>query len=287
MKQRIITALCWGAFAVVLLVLNITHPVLLNIVLAVVACVGLYEVLVATKFIKNPVIAAMSFLLTLYLMFLPLLVEDIYVMRYALTGFVVYLIIIFMVMLLYYPKYEFAQIASAALITLLVCGPFFSALCMYWYNPYGHVIGQCMIILCMLIAWMTDTGAYFTGVICGKHKLAELISPKKTIEGAIGGIIFCVGIVSAIAYLCTGYNIVTFEVNWINLVVITVIGSIISMIGDLTFSVIKRSCGIKDFGNIMPGHGGILDRFDSLIFVFPFVSVMNMFMPMILGAAAA
>ncbi|QUH26318.1 phosphatidate cytidylyltransferase [Serpentinicella alkaliphila] len=118
--------------------------------------------------------------------------------------------------------------------------------------------------LIFLIAWATDTFAYFTGYFFGKHKLCPTISPKKTVEGSIGGIVG-----SVLSCLLFGHYFL--GTNFIYLAILGIVGSIIAQIGDLVASKIKRYIGIKDFGKIMPGHGGILDRFDSIIFVAPVV----------------
>ena len=118
--------------------------------------------------------------------------------------------------------------------------------------------------LIFIIAWATDTFAYFTGYFLGKNKLCPTISPKKTVEGAIGGII-------GSTVSCIVFSMYFIEANLIYVALLGSIGSVIAQMGDLFASKIKRYIGIKDFGNIMPGHGGILDRFDSIIFVAPIV----------------
>ena len=124
-----------------------------------------------------------------------------------------------------------------------------------------------------LFAWITDTGAYFTGCSIGKHKLAKTLSPKKTIEGSIGGIVLCV--ICSIIYvviLKNVFNYTMFGTNeYLKIVVISFFASVISQIGDLALSAIKRDYEIKDYGSLLPGHGGVLDRFDSVLFVTPFV----------------
>ena len=114
-------------------------------------------------------------------------------------------------------------------------------------------------------AWITDTFAYFTGFFFGKHKLIEDVSPKKTIEGSIGGIFFC-----ALSFVIFGLVVDTWfacDANLIFLGVSGVVISLIAQVGDLIMSVIKRQYGIKDYGKIFPGHGGMLDRFDSILAV--------------------
>lgn len=118
--------------------------------------------------------------------------------------------------------------------------------------------------LIYIIAFGTDTFAYFTGRFFGRHKLYPQVSPNKTVEGAIGGIIGCV-IISLLYFDYLRIN------KYIYIIIFSVCASIFSMVGDLVASKIKREYGIKDFGNCLPGHGGILDRFDSVLFVAPIV----------------
>ena len=132
------------------------------------------------------------------------------------------------------------------------------------------------IVFCLGVPWIADSAAYFAGSSLGKHKLCPEISPNKTVEGAVGGILG--GTLSAL--LIGGiFNLIYGEVTvyYGVLVLIGFLNSIISIFGDLTFSVIKRSCKIKDFGSIMPGHGGLLDRFDSVIFCIPVVYIFSQF----------
>lgn len=121
-----------------------------------------------------------------------------------------------------------------------------------------------LVWLIFLSAFGTDIMAYFTGYFFGKHKLCPKISPKKTIEGSIGGIIGSVLICGIF-----GYFIMPFVL--IHCIIIGVMGGIVSQFGDLTASLFKRKMGIKDYGNLIPGHGGVLDRIDSLLFTAPFI----------------
>ena len=121
-----------------------------------------------------------------------------------------------------------------------------------------------IIIGFFILIWANDTGAYLTGISFGRHRLMERISPKKTWEGFIGGII----IASLVAWFLSGWLGVVDKIHWI---IISVIVSIAGTYGDLVESMLKRSIGVKDSGTIMPGHGGFLDRFDSAIISFPLV----------------
>ena len=131
--------------------------------------------------------------------------------------------------------------------------------------------GRILIWYVILGAFASDTFAYFVGSKLGKHKLCPTISPNKTVEGSIGGI--CGVIISYVILTIIGNKYFNFNMNIVYWVLIAIVSSIVGQMGDLTESAIKRYCGIKDSGNIIPGHGGILDRFDSLIFVAPIVYI--------------
>ena len=120
----------------------------------------------------------------------------------------------------------------------------------------------------ILVPVITDIAAYFVGRGCGKHKLAPIISPKKTVEGSIGGTVCAVVILMLVAFILNITNIL--QVNYTALIIYLILASVIGQFGDLALSSIKRIVGVKDYGNLLPGHGGILDRFDSLLFVLPF-----------------
>ena len=127
---------------------------------------------------------------------------------------------------------------------------------------YG--VGGFMYFYIFLASLLCDTGAYFFGMLCGKHKMCPRLSPKKTIEGAIGGFITGCGGSLAFGVICASIYGVSF--NWSMFTGLSVVLPLLSMIGDLYFSAIKRQVGIKDFGYIFPGHGGGLDRIDGLLF---------------------
>ncbi|CEJ74474.1 phosphatidate cytidylyltransferase [[Clostridium] sordellii] len=124
-------------------------------------------------------------------------------------------------------------------------------------------LGNIYVWLIFIVSFMTDTFAYFSGYLFGRHKLIPSISPKKTIEGSIGGILG-----STICCVAFGY---VFNLGIAHMILVGSIGSVVAQLGDLFASAIKRYVGIKDYGKLIPGHGGILDRFDSVILVAPFV----------------
>ena len=137
--------------------------------------------------------------------------------------------------------------------------------------------GRFYILVPFVLAFLSDTCAYFTGLSLGKHKLAPVISPKKTIEGVAGGVVGAVA--GMVVYCIILQNCYDFEVNYFFAIIYGVLGSAASVFGDLCFSVIKRQTGIKDYGNLFPGHGGILDRFDSMMVVAPLVEILMVLLP--------
>ena len=287
MKKRIMSAVIGILAAAVVMTLNITRfPFLLNIVLAVIACMALYEVLAATKFISNKGIVVTSFAATALILFIPAFPREWWTRLFAACG-AAYFIALFAVLLASNDKSNVERIGLASMVTEIIALPFYSLLYMYWQSPYDtdkfRYVGQALVIYVLAVSWLADTGALFAGMLFGKHKLAPKISPKKTVEGMIGGFVFSMGMVSLIAYLLTGpLHLTPLKVHWANLLIITAISCIVSVIGDLSFSIIKRCFDVKDYGNIMPGHGGVLDRFDSVIFVSPVVCILNMYMPIII-----
>ena len=160
----------------------------------------------------------------------------------------------------------FSNIGMSILGIIYIALPF--GLLMYLFDPvrlsgpyhYGIVLGF------LFILWLNDTGAYFVGSVIGKHRLFERISPKKTWEGWAGGALFALLTAWGLSFVFKQLDVT----QWITLAVIIVITG---TLGDLVESMLKRSLGIKDSGNILPGHGGLLDRFDAVLLSAPFVFV--------------
>jgi phosphatidate cytidylyltransferase len=125
-------------------------------------------------------------------------------------------------------------------------------------------------------------GGFFAGSMFGRHKLCPNISPKKTVEGVAGSLVLNVLAMLLFGYVFQAvYYVNRVQVSFLPLLLIGVFGAALSTLGDLSFSLIKRSCHIKDFSEIIPGHGGILDRFDSVIFEAPFVYLLVQFLPIV------
>jgi phosphatidate cytidylyltransferase len=125
--------------------------------------------------------------------------------------------------------------------------------------------GGDLVLFVLLVTWLGDTGAYFAGRFFGKHKLYPAVSPKKTWEGAIGGL--AGSLAAAIAMKLIRLD----HLTWVDLILITIPGAALGQMGDLVESLFKRSTGVKDSGAILPGHGGILDRIDAVLFFAPYL----------------
>lgn len=177
-------------------------------------------------------------------------------------------------------RIPFDKLCVMAASAVLVNG---SISCIGTVKDYSDVHGVCYVVLVLAGAWLGDAGAYFVGSAIGKHKLCPDISPKKTVEGAIGGVV-TTGIIFVIyAYFYRmvqlSMGVSDFSVNYIILAVVGMVCAVLGMLGDLSASLVKRQTGIKDFGKLMPGHGGMLDRFDSVLFVAPFLAIVLKFLP--------
>ena len=166
---------------------------------------------------------------------------------------------------------------------------FFAFVIPYFLSAFLRIrtgeLGTYYILLPIVAAFLSDGFALFAGMWFGKRKLAPTLSPKKTVEGAVGG--FLGAILSCVAYglvMQFGFHL---QVNYIALAVYGALGSVVSQIGDLTFSYIKRQYKLKDYGKIFPGHGGVLDRFDSVIFCAPLIEILIWVLPALNGMPPA
>ena len=137
--------------------------------------------------------------------------------------------------------------------------------------------GVYIFLIPFVISWMTDTFAYFSGMLFGKHKLIPSVSPKKTVEGAIGGTVCAVALTLLYGFIAG--KISGAEPQYLSIAIIATIVSVLSQCGDLVMSLIKRKFGIKDYGKLFPGHGGVLDRFDSIIITSPFIYIITTLIP--------
>lgn len=141
--------------------------------------------------------------------------------------------------------------------------------------PYG----QYVYFLAFIIPWVTDTFAYFSGRLFGKHKLIPEVSPKKTVEGSVGGTLFAV--ILTVLYGFVVGRISSAKPDYLALAIVATVVSLLSQCGDLVMSLVKRRFGIKDYGKLFPGHGGVLDRFDSIVCTAPFLYFLAALVPIL------
>lgn len=175
---------------------------------------------------------------------------------------------------LFSKKHDYTKVIGSVWLSMIFVA-FPCGIMMMFYNEYfiGTDQGWLLLIFSIILIWVNDIFAYLTGVSIGRHKLFERISPKKTIEGSIGGAVFTM----LFAYLLNRFvlNVYFFD-NYLNdmQVIFLALGIVVfGTLGDLTESMMKRHAGVKDSGNLIPGHGGILDRFDATFMAIPFVFI--------------
>lgn len=257
MKTRIITG---AVLVVVLAAMLLTPPAVLTGAIVLISLVGMYEFYKATGMWNKKSVCTVGFLAAIAMPFLNDFVNPQYYMP-LLYGF---MFLLFIAMLV---QHKNVSVTDAAMVMFSVIYiPYFLTNLLYIRQL---TCGNVLIWLPFVGAFLTDTCAYFAGVFLGKHKLCPNISPKKTIEGSVGGILGCMG-------ACMLYGFIlekawTLDVNYVNLAILGIIMAIVSQIGDLSASIIKRKFGIKDYGKLFPGHGGVLDRLDSVIMIAPVV----------------
>jgi len=246
-----------------------SEKTVLSIAIALLSIIALYEAFKAYGYNKHKIFILVGALTSLIFAF-----GDFYKPSIVLGFFFLILVLFVAIMLNKHEEILTKDIFTIMFLTLLI--PFvFSAIGFIKRMDNGGIY----VWLPFIAAWVTDTLAYFTGRFLGKHKLCEKISPKKTIEGSIGGTLGAVAGFLIFAFSMSSAFKIQFNIP--SLLILAFTSSILSQIGDLFASSIKRENGIKDFGNIMPGHGGVLDRFDSLLLTVPYIFIFLKFFPLI------
>ena len=262
------TRLLSGIVLVILALLFIIHGgyVLLT-VCGIISLIGLYELYRVFKIEKTALgvigyAAAIVFYMNLAFPFIP----DIMV-------FVMALLIVCMCAFVFgYPRFHAGQVIAAFF------GVFYVAVmlsCIYQTRILPG--GRYLVWLIFLCSWGCDTCAYCVGMLIGKHKMSPKLSPKKSVEGAVGGVVGAALLTVIYGFIFKGY--MKADASYIFMMAgICAAGALISMVGDLAASAIKRNYDIKDYGKLIPGHGGILDRFDSVIFTAPIIFYLSSYM---------
>ena len=285
MKIRIISALV--AMVLLFAVLLCPYAIVFALMVAAAAAIAVWELLYATHRITNKWVVASC------MVFAAIEVLVVYAVQCVMSGAytpqpmlsalsqmpaVCYLPLVLPVLfalgMMLYTVYAYEKVDAHA--------PSY-AFCMTSYATLGFAaiaalrqlhpsVGITYVLLTMVIPWMSDTGAYFIGTLCGKHKMAPVISPKKSWEGFFGGWAVSVGASALYAVICNVW--LPTDVSPLTFAIVALVLAPLSVCGDLFASVIKRQSGIKDYGNLMPGHGGVMDRFDSVVCIAPLLYIL-------------
>lgn len=273
MKQRIITSVV--ALCVLVPVLIFADTPVLPIALALCSVIAVYEMLACVGLKKSWAVSIPFYFVALAAPFFARHIERLRFAAIAVSAVTVGILYLFTVLVFSHGKYNIQQIGAAFFAIAYILIGFNGILVIHDWTDGGEFL----YLVAFLGAWVTDIFAYFCGMLFGrggKHKLIPDVSPKKTVEGCIGGIVFCVlamllfGVIVEKSVPSIQSNLWVFAVGGVAV-------SVVAQIGDLSMSVIKRTYGIKDYGKLFPGHGGILDRFDSVIAVSTVLLVVTSF----------
>ena len=277
MKTRVITSAV--GLVVLFAVMALFDTFVFNVVIAAICLLAIHEVFKAFRFEKAAYIYWGFVPYTLLVMF-----SDFHMVRICMLP-ASYIFALYLVLCVIgnSKSINYAKLGGMVLFSCIIMFCFYSLIYLKQLLPratYGYD-ALYFIFLILGFAWGGDSAAYFAGRAFGKHKLAPVVSPNKTIEGAVGGVMgsMLLGVVVTACYTALHGQLVGVPLDtlgWRYYVVVGLLGgfgSLLGIVGDLFASVIKRQCGIKDYGTIFPGHGGIMDRFDSVLFIAPFVAM--------------
>lgn len=269
MKTRIIAAavLVPFLFLVVLAAPEIVAAIVLGVLLAIAA----YELLYRTNLIQHSRLVIYSSVMAFAISMWSYLGA---VRAYFLLMLLVFFLLLFAEMMMDHIKVHFEMLSMCFVAGVIIPYMLSSLIRILMMN-----VGRYVILVPFIVAFTSDAGAYFVGLKFGKHKLAPVVSPNKTIEGVLGGIasaMVCMLIYTVILDLP-----LKFDVHYGVALLYGLVGSLAGTFGDLCFSIIKRQTGIKDYGNLIPGHGGALDRFDSLTMVAPLMEALLLLLPIV------
>ncbi len=274
MKTRILTGVVAGSL--MLTVLLLPWSWLLSLATSVIAAIAVYEVFSVTGMLRYRGLESVAVVFAAIAPFFSRMAE-----RAVIVTAVAYVLLLVLIVVLYRTDVSIKRMAVVFSLSTFIS---LALSCMSYLRTVPATRdsdGLFYVILAMLMAWGADTGAYFVGTFFGKHKLCPKLSPKKTVEGLFGGIVTSV-LVSVLAAVC--YQALVpqeITVSYVGLLLLALLCAPLSVVGDLFASLIKRVCGAKDYGHIFPGHGGMMDRFDSLLFVFPLVYAVARVSPLV------
>jgi len=272
MKERVLSGAVLVLLVAAVVVFHNTFPFALNIAVGAITVLAVYELIAALGLQRSKVIVMASAITSAII---PMVFDQ----RVVFIVYCAYTAVLFSCMIRYHEEITFREIAVVYSMVILIP---LALRTLVTVRDLGGAHGMFYTLIAIIASWASDAGAYFAGTLFGKHKLCPKISPKKTVEGVVGGVV-----VNVAAMLLCGFIFSQFfysgqkHSDYLMLAIIGFFGSFTSILGDLSFSLIKRSCHIKDFGQVIPGHGGILDRFDSVIFTAPFVYLLVSYFPLV------
>ena len=265
MLKRTITAV-W-AMAIFIPICYFSDTLVFPIAMAIASLIAAYEMIGCVGVRKSLAVSIPTCLISAAVPVIPWFTQG-NTITYMLSCYLVYLIILFTAIVFAKGRLDYTLVASAFMGVLYTS---LSFTCIVMLREAGAYL----YLLVFIGPWVSDIFAYLCGRLFGKHKLIPEVSPKKTVEGSIGGIIF-----TAIAFIVYSMIIQRFfasdvSFNIITMAIVGAVISIIAQIGDLAASAIKRRFDVKDYGNLLPGHGGVLDRFDSVLLTAPVLYLMT------------
>lgn len=269
MKKRVVTAAI--LIPVLVLVVLVAPKVVAAVVWGLMMMAGVYELLYSTGLVRHPRMviysALMAFAVSLW-------------SHYgANQGVGLLMLLVFWILLFSELMANHVKIS----LEMVLCCFFAGAVAPYLLSALIRILaassGRYLIPIPFVVAFLSDAGAYFTGNLIGKHKLAPVVSPNKTVEGVVGGLLSAVA--GMLIYGVLLQLVFRFRVNYGAALLYGLLGSAVGVFGDLSFSMIKRLSGLKDFGTLIPGHGGFYDRFDSMVTVAPLMEALMLLLPVV------
>lgn len=273
MSTRIKSAAVAIVIAIIMLALHST--IVFNLAIGFISIVAIFEIFRATKMLEHKYQALACYIFAGIDAVVPYFLFNGFKAFYFFSFKFYFGIFILAMCLLYlknHEKFNYTDFFYMTGVTMLITYSFGTLVNMAQQVKTGSLF---LIVITLCGAWLADSGAYFAGTFFGKTKLCPTISPKKTVEGLIGGVV-CNGIFLLIISFVYRVVLKGAEVHYIWIFLAGMACALVGLVGDLTASIIKRQTGIKDYGNIMPGHGGIMDRFDSVLLVAPFMYYLYM-----------
>lgn len=275
MRIRIISSVVLIAFFTTIVVFNESFPISLNIAISIISALCVHELVKASGLTRHWALHIPSLIIAALIPFAGIIYQGVLVLYSA------YSLVMFLSLIIYHRTISFKELAIIYSMSVMIPSALHTIVLT---RALSGQHGMFYAMVAVLAAWIPDVGAYLVGTFFGKHKLCPEISPKKTVEGLFGGILFSM---AAMVLIGMFFSFIFYggekQANYVALMLVGLGGALASTIGDLSFSLIKRSCGVKDFGQLIPGHGGVLDRFDSVIFTAPYVFILVSYIPMVIS----